>query len=265
MSAFTHLKRNCPICDGARSDCRQSRATSLIHCRHSEANPIDYVFRGLDRQNFGMWANRAEAETHSEEQREEWRRQRELEKQQRLEQEQQRCAQLLGLAERDRENRKVFDQLDLSQDHRKELVRRDLTDELIKAGGFKSVKQWQKLDSEVSHRLAGVSINGRSLITQVGYIWPVKNPKGQTLGWQIRKDDHETGRFAWPTSATKKRPNGATVHLQNGELPIACHRPATGQPLTDAIELTEGTGVKPFIAAQRLNRITLGADRKSVV
>jgi hypothetical protein len=206
-----------------------------------------------------MWADRAEVETHSEEQREEWRQQRELEKQQRLEAERQQRAQLLTETERDREIRKVFDQLNLNQEHRADLYRRGLTDDLIKAGSFRSVEQWQKLESEVSHRLAGVSINGRSLITQAGYIWPVKNPKGQILGWQIRKDDDETGRFAWPTSATKKRPNGATVHLRNGELPIACHRPATGQVLTDAIELTEGTGVKPFITAQHLSRITLGA------
>ncbi len=259
MSAFIPLKRNCPVCSGVRRDCRQSKATNLIHCRHSEANPIDYVFRGLDRQGFGMWAEKVEIEAHSEQQREEWRRQRELEKQQRLEAEHQQRAQLLSELERDREIRKVFDQLNLNQEHRADLYRRGLTDDSIKAGGFKSIQQWQKLDSEVSHRLAGVSINGRSLITQAGYIWPVKNPKGEILGWQIRKDDDEIGRFAWPSSATKKRPNGATVHLRNGELPIACHRPATGQVLTDAIELTEGTGVKPFITAQRLNRITLGA------
>jgi hypothetical protein len=85
MSAFTPLKRNCPVCDGARRDCRRSTA-----------NPVDYVFRGLDRQGFGMWAEKMEAEAHSEQQREEWRRQR---------------AQLLSESERDREIRKVFDQL----------------------------------------------------------------------------------------------------------------------------------------------------------
>jgi len=206
-----------------------------------------------------MWADKAEVEAHSEEQREEWRWQRELERQQRLETERRQRAQLLSESERDREIRKVFDQLNLNQEHRKDLERRGLTDDLIKAGGFKSVEQWQRLDNDVSHRLAGVSVSGRSLITQAGYIWPVKNPKGQILGWQIRKDNAEAGRFAWPSSATKKRPNGATVHLPNGELPIACHRPATCRALTDAIELTEGTGLKPFITAQRLNRITLGA------
>ncbi len=147
MSAFIHLKRNCPVCDGTRRDCRQSTATNLIHCRHSEANPIDYVFRGLDRQGFGMWADRVEVEAHSEEQREEWRQQRELEKLQRLEAERQQRAQLLSESERDREIHKVFDQLNLSQEHRADLERRGLTDELIKAGGFKSVQQWQKLDS----------------------------------------------------------------------------------------------------------------------
>jgi hypothetical protein len=36
MRGFTPLKRNCPICNGTRSDCRQSQETGIIHCR---ANP----------------------------------------------------------------------------------------------------------------------------------------------------------------------------------------------------------------------------------
>jgi hypothetical protein len=260
MNGFTLLKRSCPVCNGARKDCRQSNTTNLIFCRDSNANPLDYIFRGFDAHGFGMWAQRTEAEAHSEEQRQEWQRQRELAHQQRLEVERQQRVQRLSESERDRECNLIFNQLSLNQRHREDLERRGLNDELIRVGGFKSVEQWQRLNIDVSHRLAGVSINGRSLITQAGYIWPIKNPTGQIVAWQLRLDEaHDRGRFRWPTSATKKRPNGSTAHLPNGELPIACHRPTTGQPLTDAIELCEGTGVKPFITTIRLNRITLGA------
>lgn len=260
MNGFTLLKRSCPVCNGARKDCRQSNTTNLIFCRDSNANPLDYIFRGFDAHGFGMWAQRTEAEAHSEEQRQEWQRQRELAHQQRLEVERQQRVQRLSESERDREIRKVFSQLGLAPRHREDLQRRGLSDDSIEAGEFKSVEQWQRLDREVSHRLAGISINGRSLITQAGYIWSIKNPSGQIVAWQLRLDEaHNGGRFRWLTSATKKRPNGPTAHLPNGELPIACHRPTPGEPLTDAIELCEGTGVKPFITAIHLNRITLGA------
>jgi len=260
MNGFTLLKRSCPVCNGARKDCRQSNTTNLIFCRDSNANPLDYIFRGFDAHGFGMWAQRTEAEAYSEEQRQEWQRQRELAHQQRLEVERQQRVQRLSKSKRDHECNLVFNQLSLNQRHREDLERRGLSDELIKVGGFKSVEQWQRLNIGVSHRLAGVSINGRSLITQAGYIWPIKNPTGQIVAWQLRLNEaHDSGRFRWPTSATKKRPNGPTAHLPNGELPIACHRPTPEQPLTDAIELCEGTGVKPLITAIRLNRITLGA------
>ena len=260
MSSFTLLKRSCPVCGGARKDCRQSKTTGLIHCRHSEANPTDFIFQRLDALGFGMWVDAKVQQAQSEQQRQEWRRQRELAHQQRLEARRQQRAQLLTEAERDREIQKVFTQLGLAPRHREDLKRRGLSDDLIEAGDFKSVEQWQRLDREVSHRLAGVSITGSSLITQAGYIWPIRNPTGQIVAWQLRLDEaHDSGRFRWPTSATKKRPNGPTAHLPNGELPIACHRPTPGQPLTDAIELCEGTGVKPFITAIRLNHITLGA------
>lgn len=260
MSSFTLLKRSCPVCGGARKDCRQSKATGLIHCRHSEANPTGLIFRGLDALGFGMWVDAKVQQAQSEQQRQEWQRQRELAHQQSLEARRQQRAQLLTEAERDREIRKVFTQLGLAPRHREDLQRRGLSDDLIEAGNFKSVEQWQRLDREVSHRLAGVSITGSSLITQAGYIWSIRNPTGQIVAWQLRLDEaDDNGRFRWPTSATKKRPNGPTAHLPNGELPIACHRPTTGQPLTDVIELCEGTGVKPFITAIRLNRITLGA------
>ena len=57
LSDWIRFKRgDCPVCQGAKKDCRQNQKTTLIHCRDISANPIDYVFRGQDTLGFGMWA-----------------------------------------------------------------------------------------------------------------------------------------------------------------------------------------------------------------
>ncbi|MBD1926772.1 hypothetical protein H6F74_11015, partial [Trichocoleus sp. FACHB-90] len=89
---FTPLKGNCPVCNGTRKDCRQS--ANLIHCRDSVANPPDYIFRGEDKLGFGMWAQKAEVEAASQQQREEWRQQCEREKQRWLDAERAQRSQL---------------------------------------------------------------------------------------------------------------------------------------------------------------------------
>ncbi|WP_317112719.1 hypothetical protein [Chroococcidiopsis sp. SAG 2025] len=43
-STFRPLKRNCPICSGARRDCQENTHTGLIHCRHDVAVAPGYVF-----------------------------------------------------------------------------------------------------------------------------------------------------------------------------------------------------------------------------
>jgi hypothetical protein len=105
---------------------------------------------------------------------------------QRLRQEKTRHAASLTEEERNSQIRDILGQLQLCQKHQFDLKRRGLSEELIVAGQFKSVKQWQKLNSEVSHRLAGVSLGGRSLITpQSGYLCPIWNPEGQIISWQL--------------------------------------------------------------------------------
>jgi len=255
---FIRLKGNCPVCSGARKDCRQSKSTGLVHCRDSEANPPDYIFTDLDKLGFGMWAQKTEVEAASQQQREEWRQQRQLERQQRLDAERHQRSQLLSEPDRDREIRKLLSQLELSPRHREDLRQRGLSDEQIQAGMFRSVQQWQRLETPVSHRLAGVSINGRSLTNyQAGLLCPAWNPQGQIVGWQLRLDNpDEGGKYRWASSASQKRPNGPTAHLTNGELPITCCRPA-GEP-HKGIALVEGI-LKPQITAQLSGQITIGA------
>jgi hypothetical protein len=208
-----------------------------------------------------MWAQKREAESTSEAHREEWRRQKELSRQQREREERERRESSLSAVDRSSQFRKLLDQLSLSAEDLADLKRRGLTDEEIKLGGFKSVEAWQKLDFEVDHRLPGVSINGCSLLVKPrdeGYLCPIKNEQGLIVGCQLRrrtKDD--TGRYRWLTSQTKKRPHGTTSHLPNGELPVSVHRPT--ELKSKSIGLCEGTGVKPFVAAQRLGQIVIGA------
>ena len=249
-STFRPLKRNCPICSGARRDCRENTQNHLIHCRHDVGEVPGYKFVGEDKHGFFMWA--VDDGCDRKEELELKKRQREALKQRRLQQEQDRLSQLLSPKERDIQIRKLLAQLGLKAAHRADLRRRGLTDSQIEAGLFRSVEPWQKLDEEVSHRLAGVNITGRGLTNpHSGYLCPIWNPQGLLIGWQLRLDKAEDGgKYRWPTSASKKRPNGPTAHLPNGELPLTCCRPLESKPQILTIGLIEGVGLKPFITAQ---------------
>lgn len=212
-----------------------------------------------------VWVNDCDFQPASEEERERWRREREIRASQRLEQEKLRSAQLLSEVERDKEIRKLLSQLSLKEAHKTQLKNtRGLTDSQIRAGMYRSVEKFQRLEQEISYRLAGVNISGWSLSNpDSGIICPIFNSLGLIVGWQLRLDgEHEGGRYRWPTSASKKRPHGSTAHLVINdflELPIAFYRPLDGLKCTDSIGIAEGTGFKPFLTSQRFGQIVLGA------
>jgi hypothetical protein len=259
VSVWRYLKRNCPICCGARRDCRENTQNHLIHCRHDVGEVPGYKYVGEDKHGFFMWA--IDDGSVQKEELELKRRSQEALKQRRLQQEQDRLSQLLSCSKRDIQIRKLLAQLGLKAPHRADLHRRGLTDSQIEAGLFRSVEPWQKLDEEVNHRLAGINITGRGLTnSHSGYLCPIWNPQSQIIGWQLRLDKAEDGgKYRWPTSAGKKRPNGPTAHLTNGELPFTCCRPLEGQPQIQTIGLIEGIGPKPFITAQLRSQILIGA------
>ncbi|TWH62699.1 hypothetical protein [Dulcicalothrix desertica] len=163
---------------------------------------------------------------------------------------------LLSTSERDGAINQILSQLNLFSNHREDLLSRGLTEEQINQGMFKSVVQWQKLDWAVNYKLAGVSINGDSLITQAGYLCPVWAPNGEIITWQLHSDDVESGKYKWASSQTKNRPNGPTSHLTNGELPLTCCRPIGGTT-SKRVRLNEGI-LKPWITAQKRGEIILG-------
>jgi len=252
--SFQPLKKGCPICNGARRDCRQSLLTNLIHCRDDEANPRDYIHRGIDSNGFNMWAYKPDAENWNDEKRQEYREQRERQKQ--LERE--RHARSLSPTERDREIKKILNQLTLSDSDRILLKsRRYLADERI--GHFRTVDQWQKLPISVSPGLSGVNFDGGKLNNPVkGVLVPVPNEDGLFVGLRLynpesKQNDH--GKYLWLSS----RARGVEPKLQNGELPIAIYWPSQLKH-HDQIGLCEGLEIKPAIAADRLGIPFIGAS-----
>lgn len=260
MSQFTLFKRGspCPVCDSQDERCK-STIDGLILCMTLLDAADVPGYRYIGRTQNGVWGEWAPDDRNSSEQeREQWRRDRERKRQQRQQEEAERRAQAMSAAERDRHYRQLLEQLTLHPDDRADLRRRGLTDEQIETASFKSVDQWQKLERELLHTLPGVNLDGLSLNTQSGCLCPIRDVNGLIVGAQVRlRNPQGGGRYRWLTSAIRKRPNGPTPHLPNGELPLAVYRPE--RVVRHAIALVEGTGAKSLITSQRLGIVTIGA------
>jgi hypothetical protein len=193
----------------------------------------------------------------SHEERERARREWEQQKRQKAQEEALKGHETLPAEARDPLYQAILAQLSLAPIDRKNLTQRGFSSEEITRSGFTSVKQWQPLEREVTHLLPGVSIGGKSLITQPGFLCPVRDVYGKLVGIQVRLRDAADGRYRWLSSRTKKRPHGQSPHLPNGELPLAVFRPT--EVRQKAIALVEGTGPKPFLASSRLGQVVVGA------
>jgi hypothetical protein len=218
-----------------------------------------YFFQGLTKG--GQWGKWLIDNGRSQEEREQWQQEQQIKRQQRAEAEAQQRAATLPADDRDRHYRQLLDQLTLHPIDRADLQRRGLTDDQIAAWGFKSVEQWQRLKEELPHTLPGVNLDGRSLnIPYPGYLCPVLDTNGRIVDFQVRNRNPKPDqpKYYWLTSKTKKRPNGPTPLLSNGELPIGAF---CSHNTTDAniIYLAEGF-LKPQIAAFKLGATVLGAD-----
>ena len=269
---------DCPVCGGERKDCRQSERTKLISCRVRDAAPRDYIYVGEDAIGFGMWQHVDDRATWLKEQRqmsEFEREQRRLEHlridREREKAEKEKYALSLSVEERDLEIRKILNQLFLWPSHQKSLrdrfkvVKLEIKeiDHLIAQAGYKSVRQWQKLDHPVRDQLAGVRLGGLSLLVPGdGMLIPVRNEKGLYTGLQVRLDNPTGGsKYIW-LAGERKRANRPGSKLQNGELPLAIYLPQTNldNKQFNLIGLAEGVGFKPQIAAERLGIPFIGAS-----
>jgi hypothetical protein len=269
---FVPLRNNCPICQGIRHDCRENTELEIIHCRHDVASVIGFQFIGQDKIGFNMWiADRGQTtETNKNLDTEIGRRRRfRQEAQKKLNSQADRVVNSLisslSIPERDRAIQQLLAQLDLSPTHSQNLRDRGLSNDQIERGMFRSIVPWQSVNN-IDARLAGVSAGSdgtgqKLLVSGSGTICPIWDVSGQIIGWQTRFDESNNGKYRWPTSRNQQNPNSATAHLPNGEMPLSCCRPTTGQKNLEqdrSINLAEGF-LKPYIAAQQIDRVFIGA------
>ena len=248
LSDWIRFKRgDCPVCQGAKKDCRQNNKTSLIHCRDTSANPIDYVFRGQDALGFGMWAYKADAQQWSQERREQWQKEKQADQSRRLAH---HAKTALPVEALDLAVRKLARYLGLTSEHRQQLRDRGLTDEQIEKGLFFSIAENQEIPPGIPPNFPGVDWSGQKLFTpSPGIACPAFNSDGKAIGYQIRLSTADSGKYRWPKGQVSS-------HLQNGELPLTI----TGPSLTDAevIWLTEGI-LKPYITSEKWKIPCIGA------
>ncbi len=253
---FTYLKGNCPICAGARRDCRQSFSTGLFHCRDTEARPTGFTLIGEDAIGFRMWADSTVANAASEECTEQRRQEREARRREVDNAKRKKLERLLPVEQRDREIRRLFQQLGLSRDHQDDLHRRGLSDTEINRWGFRSFSQdYLHLSATVSPKLAGIQRNGRYLTCRAGMAIPCYDTDGRITGWQLAPDDKSGGKYTWPNSASEKNPDGPSSKLPNGEMPIQVAR----VPGARAVGMIEGI-LKPLVAASLSGFSFVGAS-----
>ncbi|MCY7273637.1 MAG: hypothetical protein LH702_07805, partial [Phormidesmis sp. CAN_BIN44] len=128
--------------------------------------------------------------------------------------------QTMSLEERDRFYRDWLSKSSLNERDRADLQRRGITDPSI------------------------------ALSCEFGYAVPFKGLDGTYLGAQWRyADPGEGGRYRWHNLP------GGKYYPGTNELPIAVYKVAK----PTMIALVEGTGLKPMLAAEGLNAITIGA------
>ncbi|MDY6803523.1 MAG: plasmid replication protein, CyRepA1 family [Cyanobacteriota bacterium] len=247
--SFKYLRRNCPICAGARKDCRQSE--DLIFCMGDNPNP-EYHFLKHDVNGFGIYIEKKLREEQNEDKKAAWVAQKKAEREAREAAEKERHSQSLDIQERDKHFRELLKQIPLSDRHKKNLLARGLTESEIRRGMFRTVRNHQLLKQPVNPKLPGVSKDGDRWVNAGGLLVPVWQGL-KIAGCQIRLDYATEDKYRWLKS------NKNTSHLDNGEIPIAIINPNRGE----TIGLCESTGIKPFIASRRLNQAFIGASGRN--
>ncbi len=270
MSKLTtcSLSQPCEVCENTSPDCRRGHDISL--CRTFADAKVGEIVNGhkmLKLSKDGMWGvfKLDNSQEWSDEQREKWQLDRERRKQHQKLKSDLRQKQSLSANERDKQYRKLFEELTLHPEDEKELVRRGLTHREIELAPYKSTDGYQKLREKYSNLLPGISPSGNVIMTDAGWLCPVRDKHGRIVSVQVRLRVIPTGggRYRWLSSKTKTNPNGQSPHVypqganDGGELPLAIFYPEDRE--VAGIAIVEGTGVKPFFVAQRLGKLTIGA------
>ena len=260
--------QECPVCGRHSSKCRYSEGNpDFRYCGNVEARPgeqigewtcVDKTRRGHGLA-FARHKNRFEWDRDKETKR--------LQNQQLLakiaakkkEENKQsliQAAHCLSAQERHEYYTQILNELTLDSESLEDLKRRGFTEEQIKECGFKSIKRNQVLKRKYPKNLPGISWNQKMLfVGGAGTIIPVRNVDGYIVALQLRfhKLLEESGRYRWIST-----PQNAVLQTKEfAELPLAVYIPSKLK--TFKIVFVEGTGHKPYLAAQRMGAIAIGA------
>ncbi|MEW5859602.1 MAG: hypothetical protein AB1861_19815, partial [Cyanobacteriota bacterium] len=245
MNNFTLLKRNCPICQGTRRDCRQNQQNSIVHCRaHLNVIPPGWKALGQDKWGFEMYALASDEQSSQG-----WQQRQQERKLQQQREKEELTKGALSQSDRDQAIRRIHRYFGLSSKHRDNLRARGLGDAHIDSLPYFTFHPGQELPPFTPASLPGVRRN-RLAVTEPGFTCPIPNIDGLIIGWQNRFDNTENGKYRWPSGEK-------SAHLPNGELPIGVYRPDSGVTRR-AIGHSEGF-LKADIIAQQWGLPTLGA------
>jgi hypothetical protein len=156
----------------------------------------------------------------------------------------------LKRGERDLNFRRLCEGLGLSQEHRRALQARGLSNEAILKGAFFSAIPGQFIPKGIDPKTPGISFGGKLAIGQSSLACPAFDPQGNLIGYQFRLDEAADNKYRWLKGKHSS-------HLCNGELPITVVRPINSKPL--GVGLCEGI-LKPYIAAQIHQKVFVGAS-----
>jgi len=167
---------------------------------------------------------------------------------------------LLTVEDRSRQYETLCTQLELSPNHRIELVKRGLSSSAIERIGFRSWVPSRKIEG-VTDRLAGIDGRGDRLMGGRGIFIPAKDPFGKMVGGQIRTDNGRPSKYIWVSSVRRNEQNenigGNGPQLPDDELPLFVCRP--GILKNPTIGLCEG-GLKAYVASDLLGQVMIGAS-----
>lgn len=259
----TKIKNPCRECGDIKGNCRQATEdpTASLCATYSHVRKLDVVgdSKCVGHTQDGRWAIfKPNDEPTSEEERRRRETERLQEQQLRLKkaarQARIEAERVLSAQERHNLNSQLLNELGIDQATSEDLTRRGFTPEQIRRSGFKSVRKNQNLKKRFTDRLPGIKY-GRTLAVDNGYLIPVRNVDGQIIALQIRLHEaDDSGRYRWVST-----PSSAVLKSKEfNELPLAVYIPS--QLKDFKIQLPEGTGAKPFLAAERQGVITIGAS-----
>lgn len=254
----------CPICDDTRGKCRQGKEdTDYWQCMtfsDLRKGEVHNGYKCIGGTRDGLWKQFRpdNSQEFSDQQRLEWKQETQRRQREKAKDDEDRRKRSLSALERHEQYTRLFSELTLHPDDHADLIRRGFTNEQIELSGFKSVERYQKLKNQYPDLLPGISSDNKIIVTDSGYLCPVRNTDGLIVACQVRiraLKEGDSNRYRWLSG------KGQTLHLfpsesSQGELPLAIFRPDGD---ISSIAVAEGTGAKPLIVSQRLNAFTIGA------